>query len=148
MPEIDPRLATIDSCLYRLAVKAIILRGDKVLMVRERDDEWWSLPGGGVEYGDDVITALKRELQEELGLKQQDIETDGKVVYVYVGAVVQGIPKANLFYRVVVKADHFSPTADVLEADWFDTKEIQDMFISPSTGGAKQVAAIIQALSS
>lgn len=28
----------------------------------------WTIPGGGVEEGEDIITALKREIEEEVGL--------------------------------------------------------------------------------
>jgi 8-oxo-dGTP pyrophosphatase MutT (NUDIX family) len=45
-------------------VKAVIHNenGD-VFCVREGDD--WTLPGGGVDHGEDLFTALKRELYEE-----------------------------------------------------------------------------------
>ena len=51
---------------YRVSLKAVI-RNDKreVLCVKE-NGTWWELPGGGIEHGEDVRTALARELQEEI----------------------------------------------------------------------------------
>ena len=34
----------------------------------------WTIPGGGVEEGEDVITALKREILEEVGLNISDAD--------------------------------------------------------------------------
>ncbi len=45
--QFDPRLFEISDCLYRVAVKAIIIKDGKLLLVKEDDDEFWSLPGGG-----------------------------------------------------------------------------------------------------
>lgn len=53
-------------------VIGIIRQGNQILLVRESlgiDGEiLWSLPGGGVEDGELMHEALRRELQEETGL--------------------------------------------------------------------------------
>lgn len=55
--------------LYRVAVRALIRneKGD-ILVVKERNHDWWSLPGGGLDYGESVEDCLRRELKEEINL--------------------------------------------------------------------------------
>jgi 8-oxo-dGTP pyrophosphatase MutT (NUDIX family) len=45
---------------------------DRILLVRLEFTDWegWVLPGGGLEAGEDHVTALHRELAEETGVPQ------------------------------------------------------------------------------
>ncbi len=144
--QVDPRLPEIVDCLYRVAVKAVIVEDKKLLLVIEKDDEFWSLPGGGVEYGESVLEALGRELEEELGVPKEKIKTDSKVVHVNIGSVHDGIPKANLYYTVELMADIVSPTKDVVESKWFTVEEIEKLELSPSMGGSEGIAKLLSEL--
>jgi 8-oxo-dGTP diphosphatase len=56
----------------RLVVAALILRGDEVLICQRRPDQpmalKWEFPGGKMESGESPEEALRRELEEELGI--------------------------------------------------------------------------------
>jgi ADP-ribose pyrophosphatase YjhB (NUDIX family) len=55
----------------QLAVSAVIFRDGKVLLVRRARSPgkgFYSLPGGRVEFGESLHTALTREVDEETGL--------------------------------------------------------------------------------
>ncbi|MCB1735206.1 MAG: Nudix family hydrolase [Gammaproteobacteria bacterium] len=58
--------------LHVAAAAIIDEAGGRVLLARRPDDKHqgglWELPGGKVEPGEDVLTALARELDEELGI--------------------------------------------------------------------------------
>ena len=61
---------------FRPAVRALVLDpNDHVLMVRLvfPHGAYWVLPGGGIEEGEDVLEALRRELYEETGLVDPEI---------------------------------------------------------------------------
>ncbi len=53
----------------RLTARAIVLNEnrDKIAMQYAVNHRYYKLPGGGIEEGEDMETALKRECLEELG---------------------------------------------------------------------------------
>lgn len=57
-----------------------ILPDGSVVLIRRRDSGLWGLPGGIVDWGEDVSTAAKRELTEETGLAVDQL---GRLVGVY-----------------------------------------------------------------
>ena len=61
-------MKNISDATYRVSVKAVIRdQAGRVLLMKEHDD-YWSLPGGGMDYGESVEQALSRELHEELAV--------------------------------------------------------------------------------
>jgi ADP-ribose pyrophosphatase YjhB (NUDIX family) len=67
----------------RIRVSAILRREERVLLCRheKRGKSYWLLPGGGVNYGESLRSALKRELLEECGI-EEDLPLEGPVAVV------------------------------------------------------------------
>jgi 8-oxo-dGTP diphosphatase len=64
----------------QLAVSAAIFRDDRVLLVRRARSPgkgFYSLPGGRVEFGESLHTALHREVDEETGLRIEILGLSG-----------------------------------------------------------------------
>lgn len=72
----------------RVRVAAVIVRDDRILLVRHAKDgaEYWLLPGGGVHYGESLSEALAREVREETGLEARV----GDVVFAHDGIAPDG----------------------------------------------------------
>jgi ADP-ribose pyrophosphatase YjhB (NUDIX family) len=51
----------------KVDVRGAVFDQDKVLLVRERSDGKWTLPGGWVDVGDSPASAVEREIREESG---------------------------------------------------------------------------------
>ena len=68
-----PNLLLNSITVTRESVRAIILRGNQVLMVYSLTNGDYKFPGGGVEDGEQYITTLKRELMEECGARLKTV---------------------------------------------------------------------------
>ncbi|MDY7003291.1 MAG: NUDIX domain-containing protein [Cyanobacteriota bacterium] len=64
---------TVLGLIFRHPVTGVnivpILPDGRIVLVRRRDNNKYALPGGMVEWGQDVTTTVKRELLEETGLE-------------------------------------------------------------------------------
>lgn len=61
---------------FHLGVKALITNSDKVLLLQVNKKqlsgetrEYWDLPGGRIQQGQTIEETLRRELEEETGIK-------------------------------------------------------------------------------
>lgn len=52
----------------KMGVRAVVFRGDSLLLVQEKYGGQWNIPGGWVEVGDSLKEAVEREVWEEAGL--------------------------------------------------------------------------------
>jgi ADP-ribose pyrophosphatase YjhB (NUDIX family) len=46
-----------------------ILPDGRIVLIRRRDNGRWALPGGMVDWGEDIPNTVRRELKEETGLE-------------------------------------------------------------------------------
>lgn len=130
--QIDSRLNEIDDCLYRVAIRVLVIQDDKVLLVKEAEDAWWALPGGGIDHGEKVESTLVREVEEELGVPAREVSSDFQIVHYNIGNVVNGVPRMNLFFKASVPAESLKKTDDVSEWRWFSKDEFLKQEMHPS----------------
>jgi 8-oxo-dGTP diphosphatase len=68
---INPRSATEDDfvgCTFRNTARAVVLDSEnRVALMHVARDDYYKLPGGGIDEGEDIIEGLRRECQEEIG---------------------------------------------------------------------------------
>ena len=65
----------------REKVYAVVEKGDKYLVIQtSRGDYKYMLAGGGVEKGEDMVTAIKRECLEELNVVVEYVRTLGTIL--------------------------------------------------------------------
>ncbi|CAH8239923.1 DNA mismatch repair protein MutT [Vibrio aestuarianus] len=66
---IHPDIDHLDNKIIfqRNAARAIVLDGEDILMLYTERYHDYTIPGGGVDEGEDIIAAMVRELQEETG---------------------------------------------------------------------------------
>lgn len=105
-------LSSGSSAPFRVAVYALVFDGERVLLALRRDIDWWNLPGGGMEAGETVDEAMRREVHEETGL---EVEV-GQLVGVYSKPQKQEVV---LTFRCRVIGGTLSATEESKECRYF-----------------------------
>lgn len=87
-PDVVARVRPRDSAF------AVIVREEYVLLVRARRRRRWQLPGGGLKRRESPLEALRREVDEETGLRARVqvlsgayLRSDGSYAHVYIATV-------------------------------------------------------------
>jgi len=100
-----------------------VLPDGQIVLIRRRDNGRLGLPGGIVNWGEDLYTSIKRELKEETGLDVLDM---GRLVGVY--SSPERDPRFHSICLVVeVRANGILETQDeleVMDVQAFDPKAI------------------------
>lgn len=114
---------------YRVSVKALVKDDKGAILVLKENQDTWSLPGGGLEHGKDPLTALRRELQEELGITQADIMASATVKTFLLEHRAAWL--LWLVYEVTIPAQDFTLGPGVTEACYIDPAKLassEDIF--------------------
>ena len=122
----------------RIAVRAIVRREDKVLLLRRANGRVsilgkFELPGGKLAYGEQPEDALRRYLHDDAGLH---IETATLFdVVTYIDRDDRDIQYAVITYNVVLAEGHHDPTLspNYNKHVWQKTSEIQQSTITDLT---------------
>ena len=114
-------------------VAALIRDGaGRVLLVRKRGTKAFMQPGGKLDAGEDDITALSREISEELGCV---LDPESVLPLGAFDAVAANEPgfrvKANLYHVDV--AGEILPSREIDEAIWVDPASPPDIHLAPLT---------------
>jgi glycosyltransferase involved in cell wall biosynthesis/8-oxo-dGTP pyrophosphatase MutT (NUDIX family) len=125
---VEPPLPEFENRTIR-KVGAAIIRDGKLLLVRKFGTAQLIMPGGGVERGEDVEHALRRELEEELGIKTISVDPGPLDVYCAQAAFEPGLQVEITLYRTSTE-DTPIPRGEIEEVIWFSPSEARDV-LSP-----------------
>ncbi|MFQ5650371.1 MAG: NUDIX hydrolase [bacterium] len=112
-----------------IAVGAVIFRNDRLLLIKRRHEpkaDYWTLPGGLVEVGENTREALVREVREECNVLVKPTRIVDVIDY-----VERDQTQRVRYHYVLVdfEAEYISGTAfassDAVEVKWFSTDELR-----------------------
>lgn len=114
---------------YRVSVKAFITNNDNQVLVVKENQDFWSLPGGGLDHGELQSDCLKREIIEELGVTGVEV---GEIAYsksFYLDRKDTWL--LWIVYKVKLNTTDFTYGDGVTDAKYIDVQELEnskDMF--------------------
>jgi ADP-ribose pyrophosphatase YjhB (NUDIX family) len=114
---------------YRVSVKAYITNDNNQVLVVKEGQEFWSLPGGGLNHGELQIDCLKREVDEELGVKIAEIREIAYSKTFYLDRMDTWM--IWVVYKAKLNTSEFVFGDGVTDAKYIDIQELEnseDMF--------------------
>jgi len=106
----------------RVDVRSAVFKDGKILMVRERSDNGWTLPGGWADVGDTPAAAAEREVWEEAGFRVKA----QKVIGIY-DANRTGVLELFHAYKIIFLCDlvggEARPSSETSEVAFFARHE-------------------------
>jgi ADP-ribose pyrophosphatase YjhB (NUDIX family) len=126
----------------KVDVRALVRRGREVLLVRERVDGRWSLPGGWADVGWAPAAMVEREVAEESGFQVRA----RRLLALWDRARHNSNPSLHSVYKVAVACDLLGgsarPSVETLDAGWFDPDALPELSTDRIT--AAQIARLIE----
>lgn len=121
----------VPQCFYRISIKALVLNEnkDKFLVVKEETGKW-ELPGGGLEWGANIIEDLKREILEEMGLQVKNVLDNPSYFLTFKDK--NNVWKANVLYRTELENIDFTPSEECVEIQFVNKYDVEDMELLPN----------------
>jgi putative (di)nucleoside polyphosphate hydrolase len=130
----------------RTGVGIIVLNNKNQIFVGKRKDNpgnKWQMPQGGVDRGEDFITAMKRELREETSIKNIKIIKEIESIYEYelpenlVGIIWKGKfrgQKQKWFITKFLGSDNEininTEQPEFIDWKWIEPKQLPDVIVN------------------
>ena len=124
---IDNFLAHPGYATPKVDIRVAIIENNKILLVQEKMDNKWAMPGGWAVVGESPVTAIVRETKEECGLDVLPV----KVVGIY-DANREGRP-LELFhaYKILFLCDKIGgkleTSAETIAVDYFNFEDLPEL---------------------
>ena len=115
---------TVDIIIFSLIDNSL-----KLLLIKRKNypfENKWAIPGGFVDYDEEIETAAKRELEEETGINNvclKQLQTFGTV-----GRDPRGRTVSVVYFAVVNSLSiKVNAGSDAKEAKWFSVTELPEL---------------------
>ncbi|MGF1569310.1 MAG: NUDIX hydrolase [Nodosilinea sp.] len=116
----------------KVDVRGVVFQQQKILLVQERSDGGWTLPGGWADIGEPPSRAIEREVFEESGF----ITQANKLLAVYDrnhprhGHPPELHHSFKLFFRCAITGGSPTPSYETTAVDFFGPDEIPSLSLN------------------
>lgn len=111
----------------KVDIRAVVFEDDRLLLVKEKEEGQWSLPGGWADVGYSPAEIAQKEVREESGLEVIPLQ-----LFKLVDKAKHDYPKRlnyvyKLFFYCEAKTFELQPGLETSEARFFSREEIETL---------------------
>lgn len=116
---------------FEIIVRGLIINRGRVLVCKTENRDYYFLPGGHVEFGENMRRALVRELDEELGVKVKSTKFVGSVENIFYQNEKLN-HEINFVFLTEIEEEEVEAKEDHLSFRWFLPHElVEEKFVPP-----------------
>jgi 8-oxo-dGTP pyrophosphatase MutT (NUDIX family) len=115
--------------------------GDKILLGCHSEGGTWETFGGGLDFGEDLHQALKREILEETGCEVNYVSEQPILALPHIVHNKRGMDwfyNFPIYYEVKFDTSKFDFSLQYSEIKWFSMEELQDLNVFEGEEGIKE----------
>lgn len=125
---------------FKYRVCGIIKKDDKILIQKIQGNDFYCLPGGHVELGEDSLSAVKREMLEEVGVHtknekliamMENMFSDGNKVFHEIGLYFQVETEEDLKAEDYSVEENDKGEMKHLDFKWVTKQELETIDFRP-----------------
>jgi ADP-ribose pyrophosphatase YjhB (NUDIX family) len=117
----------------KVDIRAAVFKDDKILMVKEKIDGKWSLPGGWADVNTSVSESVVRECQEEAGAEVKP----KRVIAIHHANKQNDFIYPFTIYKIIVECDilnyNFKENSETLGSGFFDLDNLPELSVERNT---------------
>lgn len=138
------RSKNFPDCFHRVTIKGLYVKDGKVLLVREGKElsGEWEMPGGGLDFGEDIREGFTREIKEEMGLEIVKMSKSPMYAWTHRYEEERDMDwyySLVVAYRIEFKNLDFTPTQECESIGFFSREELKNI---PLVGQTNELAQI------
>ena len=115
---------------HQIGVKAIITDKEGKILLIKRSEKYgclkdaWDIPGGRIDFGEEPVEGLKREIKEETGLALKEVKKILDVSTVYKDESKHII---RITYLCEVEESSITLSSEHTEQAWFNPEQLRNL---------------------
>ncbi len=117
----------------KLDVRGAVFNDNKILLVKERSDELWTLPGGWVDVNESPSEAVCKEIYEESGFKTKAIKLMALFDKNKHAHPIQLPHIYKVFFICELVGGEKRPSIETSEIEFFEKDKLPDLSLSRVT---------------
>lgn len=118
-----------EKSFYRVSIKALVSDSEHRFLLLEQPNGYWDLPGGGLDYGEDHIACLSREIREEIGGTLVSVSQSPLLAYSTTN--LRGMMVYNVIYAVTLQNETITVSDECIAARFVSPNDAANLQLVP-----------------